>query len=108
VNQIVFVGNQGAAPRQIGDELSLREIARENMKVLDVEVIVPGHVNALGQPYDIDQMYDVRIEDDDVNEPMYVYSVSFDLTLDHGLLTRLRLCRKNTICAYTDALPRKS
>lgn len=106
VNQATFVGNQPLVPRAVGDEYALRTIARENMKIIDVECIVPGHVNDLGQPYNIDQMYDVFISEEEVNEPMYVYGVAYELTLDHGMITRLKMCRKNTICAYGDATKR--
>lgn len=104
VNTVNQVGNQSGNYRKIGDELSLRELARENMKILDVEVVVPSHINSSGSFYDIDQIYDVFIEDDDVSEPMYVYSVGYELTKDAGMLTRLRLCRLNTIVAYTYAI----
>lgn len=107
VNQVTQVGSQPGNPNSMGAALSLREIARENMKILDVEAVVMGHINENGTPYNVDQVYEVQIEDDDVFEDMYVYSCSYELTMDHGLLTRMRLCRKGTICAYTDALPRK-
>lgn len=106
VNTVVQVGNQSGNNRKIGDELSLREIARDNMKILDVEMVVQGHLNENDQVFNIDQIYNVQIEDDDVEEDMYVYSCSYELTLDHGMLTRLRLCRLGTICAYTDAIGR--
>jgi prophage tail gpP-like protein len=106
VNTIVGPGNQSSTPQKIGDNLSLREIARDNMKILDVEMVVKGHLNDQGEYFDIDDVYQVQIPDDNVAEDMYVYSVSYELTLDHGMLTRLRLCRLGTICAYTDALAR--
>lgn len=105
-NTVTQIGNQDGNPRGIGDELSLRELARENIKICDVEVVVRGHVNDLGKPYNIDQVYAVKIEDDDVNEDMLVYSCNYELTLDHGMITRMRLCRLGTIVAYTDALDR--
>ena len=85
---------------------SAREVAKENMRILEVEVAVQGHFNEFGLLYDVDQVYKVTIEDEDVAEPMYVYSVSYELTMDHGMVTRLRLCRLYTICAYTDMFDR--
>ena len=105
-NTVTTIGNQDGNPRGIGDELSLRDLARENMKVLDIEVVVRGHVNEKWKPYDVDQVYAVKIEDDDVNEDMLVYSCNYELTGDHGMLTRMRLCRLGTIVAYSDALDR--
>lgn len=100
VNQIKQVGNSNGDPKVLGRSFSLREIARENMKVLDVEAVIGGtHLNESGFPYNIDQIYDVAVEDENVLEPMYVYSVSFELTVEHGMITRLRLCRLGSICA---------
>jgi prophage tail gpP-like protein len=106
VNTVTQVGNQSGNPRKIGDEYALRELARDNMKVLDVEAVVVGHVNADGLPYNIDQIYSVFIEDEDVKEDMFVYGVSYELTESLGTMTRLRLCRLGSIVAYTDAIGR--
>lgn len=96
VNQVQQVGNQNASPQNIGAALSRREIAKENIKVIEVEAVVRGHFNENGIPYGIDQIYNVQIEDDSVSEDLYVYAVSYELTLDHGVLTRLKLCRVGT------------
>lgn len=109
VNQINQVGNSSGDPKVLGRSFSLREIARENMKILDVEAIIGGtHLNEFGQVYNIDQIYDVALEDEDVAEPMYVYSVSFELTVEHGMITRLRLCRLGSICADSGVIARAS
>lgn len=108
VNQLTQVGNQSGSPQGIGDNMALREIARENMKILDVELVAIGHINPDGDVYDIDDIYNVVIDDENVEEPMYVYNVDYEMTIQHGLITRLRLCRLGTICAYSDALRRKS
>lgn len=99
VNQIFQVGNGAGAPRVIGEALSLRELAKENMKVIDVEMTVEGHTNENGLAYNIDQVYSVEIEEEDVAEDLYVYSCSYELTPNSGAITRLRLCRLGTICA---------
>jgi hypothetical protein len=105
-NTVTHVGNQSGNPRQIGDEYSLRKMAMDNMKILDVEAVVRNHYNEKFIPYDVDQIYSVQIEDEDLYEDMYVYSCSYELTLDHGMITRLKLCRLGTICAYTSAMQR--
>lgn len=107
VNQSTTIGNGNLDPVPYGKSLALREIAKENIKVLDVEAVVRGHVNENGIPYDVDQIYEVQIQDEDVFESLYVYSASYELTLDHGMITRLKLCKKNTIVTGGDALPRK-
>lgn len=94
----------GGSPWAIGNQFSQREIARENMKVLDVEVVVRGHLNNNGGIFNIDQIYDCEFEDDTVNEPLYVYACSYELTVEHGMLTRLRLCKINTICATSEQI----
>ena len=99
VNTVNIIGNMSGDDKQIGAQLSYREIARDNMKILEVECLVEGHLNENGIPYGVDQMYDVFIEDEDISEELYVYACSYDLTLEHGMMTRLRLCKKGTICA---------
>lgn len=95
VNNLSQVG-QGNF-NSIGHQLTLREIARENMKVLDVEAVVEGHINDSNIPYAIDQIYNIKIDDESVDEPMYVYACRYDLTKDRGMLTTLRLCRLGSI-----------
>lgn len=107
INQLTQVGNQSGNPQNIGAHLSLREIARENMKIIDVEMVVRGHINESGLSYNVDQIYNVQMDDDDVSEDMYVYSCAWELTIDHGMITRLKLCRLHTICAGGDALQRQ-
>lgn len=97
VNQYKFVGNQNANPNSIGTQMALREIAKENMKILDVEVVVPGHFDENGNLYNVDTIYDVQIDDEDIEQEMYVYHVNYELTREHGILTRMRLCEKYSI-----------
>ena len=106
VNLLKSVGNQSGSPAGIGNELCLRDIARDNMKILDVELVVKGHLNTNNTIYNIDQIYNVQIPSDDVDEDLYVYGCSYELTMDHGMITRLRLCRLGSIVANTDATPR--
>lgn len=108
VNQYKTIGNQSGNPKAMGAQLSLREIARENMNILDVELVTNGHFNDDGDVYQMDQIYNVQIEDDDVSEDMYVYSCSYELTMDRGMMTHLKLCRLGTIVAGADALPRST
>jgi hypothetical protein len=108
VNTVTQIGNTTGSPRTIGNELSQRELARENMKILEVECVVRGHINSAGIPYNIDQIYNVQIDDDGLDEDMYVHSCSYELTIEHGMLTRLRLVRLGTICAFADAVRRQS
>jgi prophage tail gpP-like protein len=106
LNQGIGLAKGSYEPQTVGRAYSAREVAKENMQILDVEAVVQSHFNEFGQLYDVDQVYAVEIEDEKVAEPMYVYSVSYELTMDHGMITRMRLCRLYTICAYTDMFDR--
>lgn len=97
INLITHVGNQSANYQSIGAAISNRVIAMENMKVLDIEVVVRDHTNSFGGIYNIDQIYDVSIDDEEISSPMYCYSVTYEMTLQTGCITRLRLCKLNTI-----------
>lgn len=82
--------------RTYSQAMSLRQVARENLNILEVEFVVKGHTNKKGDPYEIDQIYHVIYDDDAINENMYVYAVTYNLTMDHGLTTSLKLCRVGT------------
>ena len=103
VNLITQVGNQSGNYNQIGKEFARRQIARENMNVIKVEAVVTGHVNSYGSLYDIDQTYNVIIDDEELTETLYSHHVSYELTKDQGILTRLHLCRLNTIVSGSAA-----
>lgn len=107
-NQLTQVGNQPGNPKAMGHAYAMRQIARENMKIIDIEAVIRNHVNEDGVAYNVDQIYNVQFEDEDVSEDMYVYSCTYELTDKQGMLTRLRLCRKGTICAYAAALNKAS
>lgn len=97
INQVDKIGNQSASPKKIGDTYALREMAADNVKILDIEVIVRGHVNSRGIVYNIDQCYDVFIEEENVQEKMFVYAVTYELTEKMGMTTRLRLCKLGSL-----------
>lgn len=91
-DKLVGVGN-GQGVVSMGKALALREMAMDNAKVLDVECVVAGHINENGDPYDIDQVYEVVVDDDGLALPMYVYGVRHDYTKERGPITSLRLCK---------------
>ena len=108
VNQLKGVGNQGGTPNAMGAQLAARQLAKENVNILDIEIVVQGHMNENDNAYDIDQIYNVQIDDENVSEDMYVYACSYELTIEHGMLTRLKLCRLGTLTAYADSLRRQN
>ena len=101
VNQIYQLGSNPTSNviTNIGQALAAREIAHSNMEILDVTCVVKGHINENGVPYDVDQVYTINYEKDDIDDDMYVYAVKYDLTEEHGMLTTLRLCKLYTIVA---------
>ena len=103
-NKITQVGNSNAAPMNMGDAMAMRELARDNIKVLDVEIVVRGHTNENNLPYDVDQIYYTNLEDDNVKEDLYVYACRYDLSKEHGMMTTLRLCTIGAIVADAAAV----
>ena len=77
------------------------------MQVLDVEVTFQGHLNSNGVVYDIDQVYTCNIPDENVSEDLYCYAVTHELTLDHGMITKLKLCKLGTIVASAYKVPKQ-
>lgn len=77
----------------------LREMARQNMRELEVQALVPGHLNEGGRPYRSDQRYQINFDRDGVDERMYLYDVEYSLDPKEGPKTVLTFCRMGTIVA---------
>ncbi len=92
-NFLTAVGNGNGDPKNLGAAIAQRTLARENVKVLEVEVTVQGHFDSNGSLFNVDTVYYCQFPDDNVNDQMYCYSVTHDLTLEHGMTTKLRLCK---------------
>jgi prophage tail gpP-like protein len=107
VNFFTQVANIPTPVNTLGAAYSYREIARENVQVLDVEMTFQGHLNSNGVVYDIDQVYTCNIPDENVSEDLYCYAVTHELTLDHGMITKLKLCKLGTIVASAYKVPKK-
>lgn len=80
-----------------------KEIARANKDELIVTAVVPGHYNENGMPYLIDQTYKVQFDRGDVDEIMYLFQVSYEMS-EEGQKTTLYLCRQNTLVSDIRAL----
>lgn len=74
-----------------------RELARQNMNVLIVEIIVAGHYNDLGEPYVIDTVYNVICDRAGINEKMYLFEVQYRLSEESGQQSILKFCQLGTI-----------
>lgn len=71
-----------------------REIARENMKELQVQCLVFGHYNENGEPYAPDQVYKIEYDIAGIDEELYLYAVEYGFGEDGGQRTNLFFCRK--------------
>lgn len=105
VNFFLKVANIPSPSNQLGAALGYREIARENVQILDVEITVQGHFDSTGELYDVDNIYYCNIPDEKISDNLYCYAVTMELTLDHGMTTKLKLCKMGTIVAGSYQLP---
>jgi prophage tail gpP-like protein len=79
-----------------------RDIARHNVKEVQVQAVIPGHYNSNAVPFQIDQVYTVQADrggDYEVNLPMYLYQVEYSLNEDSGQRTSLYFTKLGTIVA---------
>lgn len=97
VNQLEVV--RDAAGGNILRAYAKREAARQNLRELQVQVVVPGHFNELGDPYRVDTCYQISFDRANIVEKMYLYHVQYELTVENGQRTRLFFTRVNTIVA---------
>lgn len=81
------------------DTMGARLLARENVNEMLVTATVLGHLNDNGDPYAVDQTYDVVFDAAGVDEKMYLYGVEYVLAEDGGQQTQLQFCKVNTIVA---------
>jgi prophage tail gpP-like protein len=101
LNILGFVKGGTGANRlvDIGRAYAAREIAASNVNVVSVIGRTDGHLNENGVAYNIDQVYYVVVEDEDLFEPMYVYKCVYELTENDGMTTTLYLCRLGALVA---------
>jgi prophage tail gpP-like protein len=95
------------AATQPGSSLNIqqwaaREIAKQNVKEVQSQVVIPGHYNDQAKPFKIDQVYTVQADrggDYELNLEMYLYQVEYSLSEDTGQRTSLYFTKKGTIVA---------
>lgn len=81
------------------NSLAAREMARENVNELLVTCSVVGHLNADGDPYAVDQCYDLVCDVDGIEKKMYLFAVEYSLSEDVGQVTHLSFCNLGCIVA---------
>lgn len=79
-------------------------LARANLKDLAVEITVPGHYNDRAEPWQVDQVYRIRYDLDDIDEDMYLHEVQYLMSEQEGQRTRLHFCRQQALVSDVRAL----
>lgn len=80
-----------------------RELARQNVKEMLVQITIPGHYNDDGSPVRMDTVYNINYDRGVVSENMYCYQVQYRLTLDGGQRTNLFFCKLGRIVSDVTA-----
>lgn len=96
VSSLIF---NGSNPLNRCRAYAAREMARENMRELIVQAVVPGHLNEQGNAYQKDQLYRVNFDRDGIDLVMYLYECEYSLDEKEGPKTLLMLCNLNSIVA---------
>ena len=99
VNDINIANQQKAGSSNLLQAYAKREMARANIKELQVQIQMLGHYNHMAEPFMPDKVYNVEYDIDNLNEDMYLYGVEYTFSEDQGQRTNLFLCRQNCIVA---------
>lgn len=81
------------------------EMAKHNQKELVVQVVMAGHYNEDGFPYNVDQVYQIEFDRGSLSEKMYLFQVDYNLDESTGQKVNLYFCRLGTIVADVPAKP---
>lgn len=92
-NQIVVAGSN------ILQAYAKREIARENIKEIGVQINIQGHYNSDLDPIVVDTNYICQKPRASLNEKMYLHTVEYSLSRETGQKTSLFFCRLGAIVA---------
>lgn len=74
-----------------------REMARHNLKCLQVQITVPGHYNDRAAPLEVDQVYRIQYDIDGIDEDMFLYECEYTMAEGEGQRTRLYFCQQNAL-----------
>lgn len=111
INTFIVAGiPQNSAVKRAGASTILqayakREMAKQNMKCLQVQITIPGHYNDRGNPLEVDQVYRVQYDLDDIDEDMYLYECEYTMSEGEGQRTRLHFCQQNALVSDVKAAP---
>jgi prophage tail gpP-like protein len=97
---INFLNSTKSTGLTLMQNLAARDIARENMREVLIDVEVVGHANNLGNPYRVDTCYSLTFDRASIEGDLYYcYSVKYKLSEQFGITTTLSFCNLNTIVA---------
>lgn len=74
-----------------------REMARQNTREKIVQVTMPGHFDAKGNPFRVDTVFNVYFDRAQIQEKMYVFHANYTMKEAVGPRTNLFLTRLGTI-----------
>ena len=74
-----------------------RELARQNIKELQVQCLIPGHYTDSGVPLLPDQVFRIKYDIDEIDEDMYLYQCDYQFTAEGSQRTNLFFCKQNCI-----------
>ena len=80
-----------------------RLVARENINELVVQVVMPGHFDPKGKPYVVDTVHHVYYDRDGIDDDLYCFGVSYEMSEAQGPTTRLQFCKFGSIVADVEA-----
>jgi len=79
--------------------MAKRELARANIKEVQVQIQVAGHYNDSLLPYMPDQVYRIQYDADNIDQDMYLYEVEYFLDEQGSQRSRLFFCPQTAIVA---------
>ncbi len=81
-----------------------REMAKLNMKTLQVQATVPGHYNDRAEPLLVDQVYRIQYDIDGIDQDMFLYEVEYTMTEGEGQRTRMFFCPQDSLVSKVVAI----
>jgi len=80
-------------------QFARRQMARDNIEELKVDIEVPGHYDSDGNPYKVNTVYHIEIERASVDQYMFCHAVKYRLDPSQGQMTTLSFINLYTIVA---------
>lgn len=81
-----------------------REMAKLNMKTLQVQATIPGHYNSRAEAIQVDQVYRIQYDVDNIDQDMFLYEVEYTMTEGEGQRTRMFFCPQDSLVSKVRAL----